>query len=192
MLIKKLSPAPQIFLHTVLFIIMLGSIQVKASVGLQTQFNGYIQITNLDTIPNDIFDDITFQVVEEMPRFPGCEGEITLEAKSKCSSRKMLEFIYANINYPEEARKNNIQGTIMIRYVITKTGNLRDIEVVRSIGGGCDEESLKVVQNMPKWIPGKQRGKNVNVQFNLPIKFKLDKKTIKENEKRMKRENKKQ
>ena len=80
----------------------------------------------------------------------------------------------------------------MIRYVITKTGDFRDIEVVRSIGGGCDEESLKVVQNMPKWIPGKQRGKNVNVQFNLPIKFKLDKKTIKENEKRMKRENKKQ
>jgi|GEM_PF-2374552 len=120
------------------------------------------------------YTDQTFKVVEKMPRFPGClEGDES--EKSKCAQRKMLEYIYSNLEYPMEARKKGIEGTIIIRYIIDKTGAILNPEIVRDIGGGAGEAGLAVVKSMPNWEPGMQRGLPVKVQFNLPIKFKLDK-----------------
>ena len=105
-------------------------------------------------------DDSVYNKVEVMAEYPG-------------GFEKMSEFLGKNIVYPEEAKEKNIQGTVLISFVIEKNGKITNAKVVRGIGGGCDEEALRVVNAMPKWKPGKQNGKNVRVQFALPIKFKL-------------------
>jgi len=114
-----------------------------------------------------------FKVVEQMPRFPGCENESDDNAKKQCATKKMLEFIYKNIKYPAIARENGVEGTAVISFVVEKDGSVSAPKVVRDIGAGCGGEALRVVKKMPKWTPGKQRGRSVRVQFNLPVKFKL-------------------
>jgi len=71
------------------------------------------------------------------------------------------------------ARESGIEGTVYVTFVIERDGSVTDVKILRSIGGGCDDEAIRVVRNMPKWEPGKQRGKPVRVQFNMPIKFTL-------------------
>ena len=128
--------------------------------------------TATDSLPGDE----VFKVVEIMPHFPGCEEmnfELEAEAK-KCADKKMLEFIYANIKYPKEAREGNIQGMVVIKFIVEKDGSISNVKLLRDIGGGCGEEALRVANAMPRWTPGLQRGRAVRVQFNLPVKFKLD------------------
>jgi protein TonB len=101
-----------------------------------------------------------FTVVEEMPVYPGGD-----EAR--------IKFLAENIVYPIEAKEKGIQGTVYVTFVIDETGKVTDVNVLRGIGGGCDEETVRVVKLMSNWIPGKQSGKNVRVQFNMPLKFTL-------------------
>jgi len=101
-----------------------------------------------------------FTIVEEMPAFPGGEPERN-------------KFLAENIQYPQQATENGIQGTVYVSFVVDSKGNVTDVKILRGIGGGCDEEALRVVRMMPKWHPGKQNGKNVRVLFNMPIYFKL-------------------
>ncbi|NUO03385.1 MAG: TonB family protein [Saprospiraceae bacterium] len=122
-------------------------------------------------------DEETFKVVEEMPRFPGsgCEtSDSDQVAKKQCADKAMLEFIYKGIKYPKAARDAGTEGTVVVSFIVDKSGKIRDASILRGIGNGCDEEVLRLVGEMPDWIPGKQRGRDVNVQFNLPIKFKLE------------------
>ncbi|MEL6837356.1 MAG: energy transducer TonB [Bacteroidota bacterium] len=118
-----------------------------------------------------------FKIVEDMPRFPGCEELGSKEEKKACSQQKMLAFIYENIRYPAIARDNGIQGTAVVRFVVTEEGTIENGEILRDIGGDCGKEALRVVNlmnEMPeRWIPGKQRGRKVPVYFNLPVKFVL-------------------
>ncbi|TVR81237.1 MAG: energy transducer TonB [Saprospirales bacterium] len=119
-----------------------------------------------------------FQVVEQMPRFPGCEDMAgSNDEKKACADQKMLEFIYRNIRYPAIARENGIEGTVVISFVVDSDGVIQDPRIVRDIGGGCGQEALRVVNlmnNMPeRWTPGRQRGRAVSVQFNLPVRFTL-------------------
>ena len=85
-----------------------------------------------------------------------------------------IKFLRENIKYPEEARKAGIQGTVFVTFVVQADGAITNVKILRGIGGGCDEEAMRVVKMMPNWIPGTMQGKNVAVQFNLPIKFLLD------------------
>ncbi len=101
-----------------------------------------------------------FTVVEESPSYPGGD-----EAR--------IRFLQQNIQYPQMARESGIQGTVYVTFVVEKNGSVTDVRVLRGIGGGCDEEAVRVIKAMPKWNPGKQRGKPVRVQFNMPIKFTL-------------------
>ena len=114
--------------------------------------------------------------VDEMPRFPGCE-DLDVQEREQCSQKKLLTFIYKNIKYPAEARKNGIQGMVVVKFVVGKEGKLKNLEVVREIGGGCGEAAMQVVEMMNeediRWIPGKKDGKAVDVEFNLPVRFKL-------------------
>lgn len=105
-------------------------------------------------------DDV-FTVVEKMPSFPGDLVDL-------------LNFLSKNIKYPSEARKNKVKGRVYVSFVVEKNGSLSNINVLRGIGSGCDEEAIRVVKSMPKWNPGKQRGKIVRVQYNLPIRFPLE------------------
>jgi len=102
-----------------------------------------------------------FTVVESMPDFPGGD-----EAR--------IKYLNENIKYPQMARESGIQGRVFVTFVVEKDGSVTDVRVLRGIGGGCDEEAIRVIKNMPKWDPGKQRGKPVRVQFNMPILFKLN------------------
>lgn len=119
-----------------------------------------------------------FKVVEEMPRFPGCEEMAeTIKEKKACADKKMLEFLYENLQYPQLARDNNISGTVVIQFVVEKDGTIKDARVAREIGGSCGEEALRVVNMMnempERWIPGRQRGRSVKVLFSLPVRFVL-------------------
>ncbi|RME09788.1 MAG: energy transducer TonB [Bacteroidetes bacterium] len=115
-----------------------------------------------------------FKVVEDNPSFPGCENISDRMEKKKCSDEKMLQFIYSNIKYPAIARENGVEGMVVVKFVVEKDGSITAPEVVRDIGAGCGEEALRIVKMMPKWEPGRQRGRPVRVQFNLPIRFKLE------------------
>ncbi len=118
--------------------------------------------------------DEIFKVVEEMPAFPGCEHIADKVQRKECVDQKLLEFIYSNIKYPAIARENGVEGVVVITFVVEKDGRITDARILRDIGAGCGQEALRVVNMMPKWNPGKQRGRPVRVQFNLPIRFKLE------------------
>jgi periplasmic protein TonB len=99
-----------------------------------------------------------FLVVEQMPDFPGGESEL-------------YKFLEKNIKYPAMARESGITGTVYIRFVVNKDGSITNASILRGIGGGCDEEAMRVVKNMPPWKPGKQNGIAVPVYFTLPVHF---------------------
>ncbi len=84
-----------------------------------------------------------------------------------------MKYLAESIKYPEEAKKQGIEGTVIIVFVINSDGTISDVETLRGIGGGCDEEAMRVIQNAPKWTPGLQGGKPVNCRMRLPIRFKL-------------------
>jgi protein TonB len=83
----------------------------------------------------------------------------------------MMKFIAENVKYPAMAREAGISGNVFVSFVVNRNGEISNVKILRGIGGGCDEEAIRVVRLMPSWIPGKQNGKPVPVQFNLPIKF---------------------
>lgn len=126
--------------------------------------------------PEPIIDEAPpiFVAVEEMPRFPGCNA-LAMDEKElkKCSDKAMLDFIYSEVRYPALARENGIEGTVVVSFVIEKDGAITGLKILREIGGGCGNEVKRIVKKMPKWVPGKQQGRSVRVQFNLPVKFTL-------------------
>lgn len=101
-----------------------------------------------------------FYVVESMPEFPGGE-------------QKIYEYLAKSTKFPQMAHEAGIQGKVYLTFVVERDGSITDVRILRGIGGGCDEEAIRVVQDMPLWTPGKQRGIPVRVQFNLSIKFTL-------------------
>ncbi|GGZ38985.1 protein TonB [Echinicola pacifica] len=104
--------------------------------------------------------DEIFDVVETMPTPPG-----GMEGWNKYLSK--------NLKYPTQARRMGIEGTVYVVFVVNTDGSIQDVGILRGIGGGCDEEAMRVVKNAPKWEPGKQRGRPVRVKMRLPIRFKL-------------------
>ena len=95
-----------------------------------------------------------------MPSFPGGE-------------QKLLEYVAKNTKYPQIARESGIQGRVFIGFVVETDGSISNVKVLRGIGGGCDEEAVRVIKSLPKWKPGKQRGKAVRVSYQIPVNFKL-------------------
>jgi TonB family protein len=113
-----------------------------------------------NSIPQKIEGSRVFTVVEVAPEFPGGDDA-------------RVVYLNSNIIYPEQARKNGIQGTVYITFVVEPDGSITGAKVLRGVGGGLDQVALEVVKKMPKWTPGKVKGEPVPVQFNMPIKFKL-------------------
>jgi TonB family protein len=144
-----------------------------------------------DTVPVKVgkattYKEEIFKVVEEMPRFPGCEDEGSRDEKENCAKQKMLEHIYKNLKYPKADKDNGIEGMAVVQFVVSKTGEIRDVKMVRSLSSTADAEVVRVTQAMnelsQKWTPGIQRGQAVNVMYTLPVRFKLqDKEVEKEN-----------
>ncbi len=123
-------------------------------------------------------DTTIYQIADEMPRFPGCEQLDTIvQVKQQCAQASLLKFIYDNVRYPETARLEGIEGTVVLRFVVETDGLISHLEVLKDIGGGCAGEALRVVGAMNevgvRWTPGKKEGKTVRVHQVLPIRFKL-------------------
>ena len=131
----------------------------EVQVATTTQ-EGVKDLPDLPPDPVAEVDEKPFIVVEEMPSFPGGED-------------KLIKYIRDNIKYPPVARENGIQGRVYVTFVIDKDGKIKDLKLLRGIGGGCDEEAMRVVKSMPDWKPGRQNGRNVPVQYNLPVNFTL-------------------
>ena len=113
-------------------------------------------LTYDETPSSDVFD-----VVEEMPQFPG-------------GAPKLMEYLSQNIRYPKEAMEANKQGRVIVTFVIGKDGSISDARVAKSVDEALDAEALRVISSMPNWTPGKQNGKAVNVKYTVPITFRLD------------------
>ena len=105
-------------------------------------------------------EETIFHVVEEMPSFPGGDAEC-------------MRFLNKNIKYPPIAQENGIQGRVILQFVVNKDGSIVDVTVARSVDPYLDKEAVRVVKMMPKWKPGKQRGKPVRVKYTLPVMFRL-------------------
>lgn len=101
-----------------------------------------------------------FVVVEEQPEFPG-------------GNAAMMKFLSDNIRYPVIAQENGIQGRVICNFVVERDGSITDVQVVRGQDPSLDREAIRVIQQMPKWKPGKQRGSSVRVRFTLPVVFRL-------------------
>lgn len=104
---------------------------------------------------------VIYHVVEQMPQFPGGE-------------EKMTEYLSDNLQYPSSAIESGIEGDVFISFIVTKKGKVKKAEVMQGIGGGCDQEALRVIRAMPDWAPGRQRGEPVDVMMVLPVQFRLD------------------
>lgn len=101
-----------------------------------------------------------FVAVEQMPQFPGGDAEL-------------MKYLSRNIKYPTMAMENNIQGRVVVQFVVTKTGSIGEVKVLRSVDRDLDKEAIRVCKSLPKFIPGKMNGQAVNVWYTLPVNFKL-------------------
>jgi TonB family protein len=106
-------------------------------------------------------DEKAFEIVEKMPEFPG-------------GDKALLEFLSKNIKYPVEAQKKGLQGRVVVGFVVEKDGSLSDVKTAKSVDPLLDQEAMRVVKSMPKWLPGRQKGKAVRVKFNVPISYQLN------------------
>ena len=113
-----------------------------------------------EVVEEDVVEQEIFQIVEEMPSYPGGE-------------RALLEYVAKNIKYPQIARETGIQGRVFVGFVVEPDGSVSNVKILRGIGGGCDEEAMRVIKSLAKWKPGKQRGKAVRVSYQIPVVFKL-------------------
>ncbi len=134
---------------------------------------GLLQAQVNDTLNSRLQQD-SIVVLDVFPSFPGGEAALML-------------FLRDNVKYPQLAKESGIQGTVFVSFVIEVDGTLTNINVLRGIGGGCDEEVVRMVQTMPHWNPAESNGNRVRSQFNLPIRFILDGPTNKPNKKKKKK-----
>ncbi len=132
-------------------------IEIDVEADAETEMEEYIP---QEIEEEEIVEAEIFTVVEAMPEFPGGMG-------------KLMNYLATNIKYPPLAKESGIQGRVFINFVVEPDGSISNVKVLRGIGGGCDEEAIRVVEAMPKWKPGMQRGKPVRVSYNLPVKFTL-------------------
>ena len=119
-----------------------------------------IFLESLSTLGDKPENDSIYQIVDEMPQYPGGEAA-------------MMKFVANNVKYPQEAKDKEIDGRVFVSFVVEKDGSVSNVKVLRGIGGGCDEEAVRVVSSMPKWKPGIKDGKPVRVSYMMPINFKL-------------------
>ena len=104
--------------------------------------------------------DKVYENVEQMPVFPG-------------GDQALMQYVIKEVKYPDDAKKAGIQGKVLVVFVVSKEGKVINPKIVRSVSPSIDKEALRVVSSLPKWVPGKQKGKNVDVSYTIPINFAL-------------------
>jgi protein TonB len=149
--------------------VIVDSIKPDEARQLMTADQAQVDVKNTEvTVQENVQEEVkeeeapteVFVVVEEMPTFPG-------------GDKAMMDFIYANIQYPEIAKENNIQGRVILRFCVTYKGGVDQVTVLKSVDPALDNEAIRVIKSLPAWKPGKQGGKPVNVWYSVPIAFQL-------------------
>lgn len=136
-------------------------VQKTTNVPVDVATEEIVEDDGSNEVIEEVIETPVFTVVEEMPSFPGGD-----EAR--------IKFLQENIKYPQMAKESGIQGTVYVTFTTDEKGRVTDVQLMRGIGGGCDEEAIRVVKMMPPWNPGKQNGKPVRVRFTMQIKFTLN------------------
>ncbi|MFD3002188.1 energy transducer TonB [Pontibacter toksunensis] len=116
------------------------------------------EIDGTSDVVAEVVEEKPYTYVEQMPTFPGGESE-------------MLKYLGKNIRYPAAAQRAGIEGIVVLSFVVSRTGEISEIQVIKKLGGGTDEEAVRVVKSMPKWTPGKQNGRTVPVRYTLPVRY---------------------
>lgn len=114
----------------------------------------------IEDAPMEEVTEEVFSIVEEMPSFPGGNTEF-------------YKYLTQNLRYPRKALKANVEGKVVVRFIIAEDGGISNVEVFKGIGYDCDEEAVRVLKSSPNWIPGKQRGRNVKVSIMVPLTFEI-------------------
>ena len=187
-----------IWLILLSFIFVINSqVELKA-IGidfLQTEVHQFL--SDSDTLPEQAeiaspigkpqtVDNRIYQLVDEMARFPGCEGMFNeISMLYECADVKMLQFVSDNIKFPREARRKGIDGRVTAAFVVTRTGEIQNISIMEGLGYGCDEEVIRVISLMnemeERWIPARIDGQKVNSMFYLPVNFSTHFRTVRMN-----------
>jgi protein TonB len=119
-----------------------------------------VEVLVAESEPEEEVADEVFTIAEVMPSFPG-------------GTAKFYEYISENLKYPRKALKANVEGKVILRFVVAEDGDVSDVEVLKGIGYDCDEEAVRVLQSSPDWIPGRQQGRNVKVRVMMPLTFNI-------------------
>jgi periplasmic protein TonB len=145
-------------------IIVDDDVEIDEEFTIDTEATVYTQVQEFAPVfiqEEEVEEEQIFTIVEDDPTFPGGQSAL-------------MQYLQSNLRYPTMAREAGIQGTVFVTFVVERDGSITDVRVLRGVGGGLDEEAIRVVRNMPRWTPGRQRGQAVRVQFNLPIRFVLN------------------
>jgi len=129
--------------------------EIKEATNSKQDTSSEIKITT-ESVPQD--DEKAFTTVEQIPEFPGGEAALT-------------KFFSTNIHYPASAAEKRIEGRVILRFIVSKTGEVSDVEILHGLSPDCDQEAIRVISMMPKWTPGRQNGRNVPVYFTIPLTF---------------------
>ena len=129
----------------------------------------------VDEEPLDILiEEPPRDFAEYMPSFGNCNvSEMTKEEYKSCSDAALLTYFARNIKYPSMARENNVEGRVILRFVVDEKGDVILPKVIKGVPAGCSQEALRVLSEMPRWKPGRHGGRNVKVYYTLPVMFKL-------------------
>ncbi len=156
-------PPPKIELPKIVEIPDEEEIEEEIEVDLDVEITEETVIEEIvfEEAPEEEVADEIFDIVEDQPGPPG-------------GMAAFYKYVGKEMKYPNQARRMGIEGRVFVQFVVDKTGQITDVRAIKGIGAGCDEEAVRVLQNAPKWTPGKQRGRPVKVRMILPITFKLN------------------
>ncbi|MDR2084562.1 MAG: energy transducer TonB [Bacteroidales bacterium] len=160
---KPPPPPKQMVPTTTLLNIVENEVEIETDIIVDVEMDENFELDEYVPIEIDdeeVHEEEIFLIVEKQPEFPGGDAA-------------RLRYLRDNVKYPQMAKESGIQGTVWLQFVIEPDGSVSNVRVVRGIGGGCDEEAIRVIKNMPKWSPGEQRGRKVRVQFSMQVKFTL-------------------
>jgi len=138
---------------------------------IEIEENDIIEVPDV-IVKEVVVEQEIFTIVEDMPKFKGCENLKGNDA-TNCTNQEIQKFIAKNIVYPPMALENDIEGKVFIRFVVNAKGEVTDVSIAKGADSLLDNAALKLVKTMPKFTPGKQRGKAVPVQYIIPINFKI-------------------
>lgn len=155
-------PPPQVQTPEIVEVPDEEEIEEEIEIDLDVEITEETQIEEMvfEEAPEEEVADEIFTVVEDQPTPQG-------------GMQAFYEYVSKNMKYPAQARRMGIEGRVFVQFVVDKDGTITDVQAVKGIGAGCDEEAVRVLQNAPKWNPGKQRGRAVRVRMVLPITFQL-------------------